>query len=88
VERVREVLPFEAREPGVQRHERRPGLLGLQGAQPLDGLGDRLLLAREEHLPRQRGPVELFDAELLHRDAKRSLDGLAAACSYLPKRRA
>ena len=58
-DQAQEILATEPRDARPQPDERRPRDLRLQRDQPLDRVARRGLLAREEHLPRQRRAIEL-----------------------------
>jgi hypothetical protein len=64
-QRPDQALAFEALEPRPQGHERRPGLLGLQAAEPADRVGDANVLADEQQLAGERRAVEPPHAERL-----------------------
>ena len=64
MERVVQRGAVEALQPRPQRLERRPRLLRLQAADPLDRRDRVELRALEQQLPRERRPVERLDRDV------------------------
>jgi hypothetical protein len=66
VQRVVELFPAEAVEPGPQREERRLRLLRLEAAEAVDRFGDGCRLPLQQHLAGERRAVEGPEREVVH----------------------